>query len=144
MSGSNPSLDSQLAHDFTARANLVSSSATSLGRHGQSNLSLHDLPPPAPSSSAAAAMSMRMDQHPSQTHLATPSPPAQGSAPTSPYGHPKGIAVAHGIGMGRQGHGMGQTLPSISDWQGDVPPQGQINPMFRVVSQRRPVRSTSR
>jgi meiosis induction protein kinase IME2/SME1 len=60
----------------------------------------------------------------------------QGSAPTSPYGHPKGLAVAHGIGMGRHAH-QGQQLPSISDWQGEY--AGQINPMFRVVSGRFPL-----
>jgi hypothetical protein len=46
----------------------------------------------------------------------------QGSAPPSPYGHPKATAVASGAGLGRQ------VLPSISQWDDDV------NPMFRVVS----------
>jgi len=46
----------------------------------------------------------------------------QGSAPPSPYGHPKAAAVANGAGLGRQ------VLPSISQWDDDV------NPMFRVVS----------
>jgi hypothetical protein len=135
MSGSNPSLDSQLAHDFGIHANLASGSSTSLGRHAASQLSLHDMPvggiPPQ-----VIALGQGNGQ-------------GQGSAPTSPYGHPLGAAVAHGHGMGRdqavhsgqggQGHGHGQAqgqgqhLPSISDWQGGYH-AAQINPMFRVVS----------
>jgi meiosis induction protein kinase IME2/SME1 len=104
MSGSNPSLESQLAHDFQRHAPFAaSSSATSLGRHGASHLSLHDSMPPVP-----PVPSIR--QH------------GQGSAPPSPYGHPKATAVASGAGLGRQ------VLPSISQWDDDV------NPMFRVVS----------
>jgi meiosis induction protein kinase IME2/SME1 len=60
-----------------------------------------------------------------------------GSAPTSPYGHPKGVAVAHGVGMGRAaGHdGQGVVLPSIRNWDdGNGHGQQGINPMFRVVS----------
>jgi meiosis induction protein kinase IME2/SME1 len=104
MSGSNPSLESQLAHDFQRHASFAaSSSATSLGRHGASHLSLHDSMPPVPPVPS-------MHQH------------GQGSAPPSPYGHPKAAAVANGAGLGRQ------VLPSISQWDDDV------NPMFRVVS----------
>ena len=104
MSGSNPSLESQLAHDFQRHAPFAaSSSATSLGRHGASHLSLHDSMPPVPPVPS-------IHQH------------GLGSAPPSPYGHPKAAAVAHGAGLGRQ------VLPSISQWDDDV------NPMFRVVS----------
>jgi len=104
MSGSNPSLESQLAHDFQRHAPFAaSSSATSLGRHGASHLSLHDSMPPVPPVPS-------IHQH------------GQGSAPPSPYGHPKAAAVASGAGLGRQ------VLPSISQWDDDV------NPMFRVVS----------
>jgi meiosis induction protein kinase IME2/SME1 len=104
MSGSNPSLESQLAHDFQRHAPFAaSSSATSLGRHGASHLSLHDSMPPVPPVPS-------IHQH------------GQGSAPPSPYGHPKAAAVANGAGMGRQ------VLPSIQQWDGDV------NPMFKVVS----------
>lgn len=76
----------------------------------------------------------------------------QGSAPTSPYGHPKGVAVAHGVGMGRSpghvGHnGQGVVLPSIRNWEdgnghGSGHGQQGINPMFRVVSPAR-TRTTS-
>ena len=41
---SNPSLESQLAHDFQARANVASSSSTSLGQIGQSTISLGPYP----------------------------------------------------------------------------------------------------
>jgi len=105
MSGSNPSLESQLAQDFQRHAPFAaSSSATSLGRHGASHLSLHDSMPPVP-------------PVPSNYHGHV-----QGSAPPSPYGHPNAAAVAHGAGLGRQ------VLPSISQWDQDV------NPIFRVVS----------
>ncbi|KAK8866104.1 hypothetical protein IAR55_001255 [Kwoniella newhampshirensis] len=108
MSRSNASLESQLAHDFKAHANVGAGagSSTSLGRHGTSQLSL-------------------------QGHLETlgvPQPAMNGSAPTSPYGHPKGTAVALGAGMGRHG----TVLPSISSWEGSGVGEAQINPMFRV------------
>lgn len=86
-SSSNHSLDG-LAHDFTAHANLASSS---------SPFSLQ----------------------------------AQGSAPTSPYGHPVGMAVAHGGGMGRSGS-MLSAIRSFDETEDDG--DGEINPMFRVVS----------
>lgn len=106
MSGSNPSLESQLANDFQRHASVASASNTSLGRHGMSQLSLHgDVPmppvPPLPQTGGGG----------------------QGSAPPSPYGHPAGAAVASGHGMGRH------VLPSIAQWD-----EGDVNPMFRVVS----------
>ena len=98
---SNPSLESQLVHDFAAHANVAGS--PSLGHHNTSTTSF------------GAAIGQ-----------------AQGSAPTSPYGHPKGNAVAQGVGMGRNGHGHGLELPSIRNWEAGA---GEgINPMFRVVS----------
>ncbi|WWC58778.1 uncharacterized protein I303_101322 [Kwoniella dejecticola CBS 10117] len=123
---STASLESQLAHDFKARANVGSAgpSSASLGRMGgRSSLSLHG--------------QMESLGHPL---LSAPSA-GNGSAPTSPYGHPKGAAVSHGIGMGRQpippASLSGTVLPSISNWDaggvGDMSnQQGQINPMFRV------------
>lgn len=61
---------------------------------------------------------------------------AQASAPTSPYGHPVGMAVAHGGGMGRSG----MMLPAIRSWDEEAEEEGgggggegEINPMFRVV-----------
>lgn len=117
MSGSNLSQDSQLAHDFRVHANVASSSSTSLGRHGQSSMSLHE------------QSNMNLHELPSvpQQYLHG-SPDVLGSAPTSPYGHPKGTAVAMGQGIGRDF--LHQGLPSISDWEG----QSDINPMFKVVS----------
>jgi hypothetical protein len=113
MSGSNPSLVSQLAHDVQRHAPFAaSSSATSLGRHGQSNLSLHENIPPMPH--------LRHHVH-GQGHGHGHG--SLGSAPPSPYGHPAGAAVANGAGDGRP------LLPSIGQW-GD----GDVNPMFRVVS----------
>ncbi|KAK4685792.1 meiosis induction protein kinase IME2/SME1, partial [Tremellales sp. Uapishka_1] len=56
----------------------------------------------------------------------------QHSAPTSPYGQPKGLAVASGGGMGRILAG-GPMLPSISSWEHLDQANGQINPMFVVV-----------
>jgi meiosis induction protein kinase IME2/SME1 len=114
------SQESQLAHDFRVHANVASSSSTSLGRHGQSsmslheqsNMNLHDLPPVPSRYLHSDSPDMFLTQ--------------QGSAPTSPYGHPKGTAVAMGQGIGR---GLSQELPPISDWEGQ-----DINPMFRVVS----------
>jgi hypothetical protein len=106
MSGSNPSLESQLAQDFQRHAPFAaSSSATSLGRHGASHLSLHDNIPPVP-------------PVPNMHHGH-----GMGSAPPSPYGHPKAAAVASGAGLGRH------VLPSISQWD-----EGDVNPMFKVVS----------
>lgn len=111
MSGSNPSLESQLAHDFQRHAPFAaSSSATSLGRHGQSNLSLHENIPPIPH--------LRHHGHGHGHGQAS-----LGSAPPSPYGHPAAVAVANGAGDGRQ------LLPSIGQWR-----DGDVNPMFRVVS----------
>jgi meiosis induction protein kinase IME2/SME1 len=113
MSGSNPSLESQLAHDFQRHAPFAaSSSATSLGRHGQSHLSLHETIPPVPVQNIHHAYSQGHGH--GHGH-------GQGSAPPSPYGHPAAAAVAAGAGDGRP------VLPSISQWDGDV------NPMFRVV-----------
>ena len=120
---SNPSLESQLAHDFQARANVASSSQTSLGQHGRSTASLSQYglgsnyepvsPPPLPTHNPLFANAVG----------------GQGSAPTSPYGHPKGVAVSHGVGMGRHqayrggsGHGM------------NTVEEHGINPMFQVVS----------
>jgi hypothetical protein len=57
----------------------------------------------------------------------------QGSLPTSPYGHPNGVAVSQGIGLGRDQAAMG-SLPSIRSWEAQD--GGQINPMFKVVSER--------
>lgn len=123
MSISNLSQDSQLANDFRVHANVGSSSSTSLGRHGQSSmslhgqsaLSLHDLPP----------VPTQYLHHHGSTEMFSQT---QGSAPTSPYGHPTGTAVAMGQGIGRDY--VQQGLPPINDWEG----QGLINPMFRVVS----------
>lgn len=117
-SGSNPSLESQLAYDFQRHASVAnpSASATSLGRHGASQLSLQgDIPPvpPVPHLHGGAG--------------------GQGSAPPSPYGHPAGQAVAGGAGMGRH------VLPSIQQWD-----EGDVNPMFRVVSDLRSAMLTSR
>nr|XP_019049431.1 CMGC/RCK/MAK protein kinase [Kwoniella bestiolae CBS 10118]OCF28361.1 CMGC/RCK/MAK protein kinase [Kwoniella bestiolae CBS 10118] len=118
-SRSTASLESQLAHDFKVRANVgAAPSSASLGRLGQgrSSLSLHG--------------QMEGLGHPLLSSI-------NGSAPTSPYGHPKAVAVSHGIGMGRQsisnasGQGAGTVLPSISSFDGH---QGNINPMFIVVS----------
>lgn len=117
MSGSNLSQESQLAHDFRTHANVTSSSSTSLGRHGQSSMSLHDVPP-VPQQYLHDSTEMFQQ--------------GQGSAPTSPYGHPKGTAVANGQGIGRDY--IHQGLPPISDWEGQG--QGMINPMFRVVGTR--------
>ncbi|WWD17691.1 hypothetical protein CI109_102132 [Kwoniella shandongensis] len=110
MSRSNASLESQLAHDFKIHANVgagagAGTSSTSLGRHGTSQLSLQGNGVDYPSQGLA-----------------------NGSAPTSPYGHPKGTAVAFGAGMGRHG----TVLPSISSWEGSGVGEAQINPMFRV------------
>lgn len=115
-SGSNPSLESQLAYDFQRHASVAgtgvnpSSSATSLGRHGNSQFSLHDIPPVPP-----------------VPHLHGGNEGGgggRGSAPPSPYGHPAGSAVASGVGMGRH------VLPSIQQWE-----EGAVmNPMFKVVS----------
>ncbi len=58
------------------------------------------------------------------------SPSHQGSVPTSPYGHPLGIAVAHGGGLGRSG----TILPAIVSWDEAEEGDEDINPMFRVVS----------
>ncbi|WVF70293.1 hypothetical protein IAT40_005082 [Kwoniella sp. CBS 6097] len=122
MSRSNASLESQLAHDFRKHATVGATPSTaSLGRLGQgaSSLSLHS-------------------QLESASHM---SPHAlsggNGSVPTSPYGHPKASAVAHGIGMGRHpaAGGSGTVLPSISSWEGSGVGSGHeshINPMFRV------------
>jgi hypothetical protein len=101
MSGSNPSLESQLAQDFQRHAPFASSSATSLGRHGASHLSLHDSMPPVPP----------LPNY--QGHI-------QGSAPPSPYGHPNAAAVANGAGLGRQ------VLPSIGQWDQDVNPMFRV------------------
>ena len=121
MSGSNLSQDSQLARDFSGRANITSLSSTSLGRHGQSSMSLNDVPP----------VPQQYMQHPGSAEMFSQYPQGgQGSAPTSPYGHPKGTAVAMGQGIGRDY--IHQGLPPISDWEGQE--QGMINPMFRVVS----------
>lgn len=105
MSGSNPSLESQLASDFR-RANIASSSASSLGRHGASSLNLQDGYPFAPGLDPRTF---------------------QGSAPTSPYGHPQGKAVAQGQGVGREYGYDSQGLPGVADVR-------DVNPMFRVVS----------
>ncbi len=104
MSRSNASLESQLVKDFQASAVVASSSSTSLGRHGASQLSLHG--------ENGGLLGQNR------------------TAPTSPYGHPKGVAVAHGAGMGRSG----TILPSISSFDESGHDHGQINPMFRVVS----------
>lgn len=168
MSGSNPSVDSQLARDFMNQASVASpthhqhssaslntganSSSTSLGRHGTSQLSLHGdmpvppLPVPVPISgtlpvSLGPSLGAVHDQghYSPYRHDPTQSqhhPHGQGSAPTSPYGHPKGIAVAHGIGVGRPSvdGGGGETwLPRIEGLEGGDP-RDVINPMFRVVS----------
>ena len=109
-SHSNPSFETQFANDFASRAKVASGSSPALG--SMSNNS-----------------GMLVGQVGSQ---------GQGSAPTSPYGHPKGAAVAHGVGMGRHGGGGsagGLTLPSIRTWEeGSGRHDGNINPMFRVVS----------
>ncbi|ORX37406.1 hypothetical protein BD324DRAFT_656473 [Kockovaella imperatae] len=117
---SNPSLESQLAHDFQARATVASGSTTSLGQHGRSTASLGQY-----------GLTRSTDQYDMMTHqnqLFANAVGGQGSAPTSPYGHPKGTAVSHGVGMGRHApmpHGVGMTIQ-----------EGQevINPMFQVVS----------
>ncbi|WVR06050.1 hypothetical protein IAU60_003078 [Kwoniella sp. DSM 27419] len=120
MSRSNASLESQLAHDFKTHANVgATPSSASLGRLGQasSSLSLH----------------AQLDQGGYQPSR------GNGSVPTSPYGHPKAAAVAHGHGLGRQPVGSVPMLPSISSWEGsgvgsENGSQGHINPMFRVPS----------
>lgn len=117
-SGSNPSLESQLAYDFQRHASvanpqpIASGSLASLGRHGSSQFSLHgDVPPVPPVPS--------FHSHP---HGAPEN--GRGSAPPSAYGHPAQAAVASGVGMGRH------VLPSIQGWE-----EGEdVNPMFRVVS----------
>ena len=129
---SNPSLESQLAHDFQARANVASGSSTSLGHFGQSTISLGQYP--GPRTALPAGM---------YTEIPPPLPFAnlhQESAPTSPYGHAKGVAVSHGAGMGRHhgyehshGHSQGGGLPGILD----VDEQSKINPMFQLVSANR-------
>ena len=128
---SNPSLESQLAHDFQARANVASSSSTSLGQLGQSSISLGQYS--GPRTALPAGM---------YTEIPPPLPFAtlqhgQGSVPTSPYGHPKGAAVSHGAGMGRHHgyerplvHSQSGTLPGILD----VDEQSRINPMFQLVN----------
>ncbi|RXK39235.1 CMGC/RCK/MAK protein kinase [Tremella mesenterica] len=125
MSSSNPSLETQLAHDFHLHATVASSSTQSLGRHsgrrGAGHVGVHN-----------------------EAYLHAGPSPAQGhSVPTSPYGHPQGAAVAQGIGMGRE-----RAIPGLETWvegqaHGEASPnqpgaqegQGQyfqINPMFRV------------
>jgi hypothetical protein len=101
-SKSNPSLESQLAHDFMAQANVQ---------------------PPLPQSSLSV---------PGSSGYFNGGGTGQGSLPTSPYGHPKGSAVALGVGLGRD-YGRTEMLPSISSWN-QPEAQGEINPMFRVVS----------
>ncbi|WWC86427.1 uncharacterized protein L201_001304 [Kwoniella dendrophila CBS 6074] len=127
---STASLESQLAHDFKVRANVGSGghSSASLGRlsQGRSSLSLHGQMEGLGHPSLLSASSANNGQ-------------GNGSAPTSPYGHPKGVAVSHGIGISRQSAaGSGTMLPSISNL-GDLSnisnnnhSQGHINPMFRV------------
>lgn len=158
MSGSNPSLESQLANDFRQRANLASPSASSLGRLGGSSMNLHD--PSASSTSfggpsgglaAAGASSYsfldpRMGVHGhgygNGHSLGEGHGLGLGSAPTSPYGQPQGKAVAMGHGIGRQhpydlapqhqhAHGSGEVLPGLD---GERDRDGYINPIFRVVS----------
>ena len=122
---SNPSLESQLARDFQAHATVASPSSTSLGGSrmspGVPHVPSHHTMPGHDSPSVAH----------SQAHFAAALGP-QGSAPTSPYGHPKGVAVSHGVGMGRTaGAGQGTVLPSIMSLEEEG---RQINPMFQVVS----------
>ncbi|OCF37645.1 CMGC/RCK protein kinase [Kwoniella heveanensis BCC8398] len=130
MSRSNASLESQLAHDFRKHANVgAAPSSASLGRLGQgaSSLSIHSQLD-SPGYMSAHALSGGHGN-------------GNGSVPTSPYGHPKASAVAHGVGMGRHpaASGSGTMLPSISSWEGsgvgsghDHGSQSHINPMFRV------------
>ena len=158
MSGSNPSLESQLANDFRQRANLASPSASSLGRLGSSTMNLHGIPslpstdvPTGSSPSAAASSYSFADPRLAIHGHGYSQGGGQGSAPTSPYGQPAGKAVAMGQGIGRvhgydQGHGLGR-----ADRQGqngyagygasaerlggvDGEADGHINPIFRVVS----------
>ncbi|WVQ82745.1 hypothetical protein IAT38_004877 [Cryptococcus sp. DSM 104549] len=136
MSRSNASLESQLAHDFHARANVgAGASSSSLGRHSHASASHPSLGMHGGSGVAASQRSL-----PPMPELYGASGMAlgegNGSVPTSPYGRPTGAAVALGAGIARHGHGHGHghgagtMLPSISDWEGQG--QGQINPMFRV------------
>ncbi|WRT64328.1 uncharacterized protein IL334_001260 [Kwoniella shivajii] len=128
-SRSNASFESQLAHDFKVHANVGATSSTSLGRvGGKSSLSLHG--------QLEGLGQPLVPQH------ALSGNNGNGSAPTSPYGHPKAVAVSHGVGLNRplaSASGSGVMLPSISNWEaggvGDMSNrhiQGQINPMFRV------------
>lgn len=138
MSRSNASLESQLAHDFKARANVgAASSASSLGHlpHAQSHSYVAQVPVHG-SSSSGHLLSMQghgrgleFSGYP-ETIIER-----HDSAPTSPYGHSKGAAVAMGVGIARNGPAVasGTVLPSISSL-GEVEGESQINPMFRVVS----------
>lgn len=129
MSGSNPSLESQLANDFRMRANLASPSASSLGRHGASSMSLHDpsnfAGPSGTSASANASSYSFFDPRLAVQH-------GQGSAPTSPYGQPQGRAVAMGQGIGRQHPYESPSHDRLPGVDGER--DGYINPIFRVVS----------
>lgn len=127
-SGSNPSLESQLAHDFQRHASvanpqpIASGSLASLGRHGSSQFSLHGDVPPVPP----------IPSYHNHAHGGVES--GRGSAPPSAYGHPAQAAVASGVGMGRH------VLPSIQGWE-----EGEdVNPMFRVVSSVMPSFSATR
>lgn len=115
-SGSNPSLESQLAYDFQRHASVAnpqpisSGSASSLGRYGSSQFSLHGDIPPVPPVPAFHGGGGGIEG-------------GRGSAPPSAYGHPAQAAVSSGVGMGRH------VLPTIQGWE-----EGDVNPMFRVVS----------
>ncbi|OXG43921.1 CMGC/RCK protein kinase [Cryptococcus neoformans] len=136
MSRSNASLESQLAHDFKVRANVGAASSTgSLSRlaHAQSQSYVAQVPVHGSSSSGhllpiqGHAHGLEVSGYP-ETIIER-----HDSAPTSPYGHSKGAAVAMGVGIARNGPTVtgGTVLPSISSW-GEVEGEGQINPMFRV------------
>jgi meiosis induction protein kinase IME2/SME1 len=109
-SHSNPSFETQFANDFASRAKVASGSSPALGSM----------------SNNSGVFLSQVGNH------------GQGSVPTSPYGHPKGAAVAHGVGMGRHaggGSSSGVMLPSIRSWEEENGQNdGKINPMFRVVS----------
>ncbi|KIR38780.1 CMGC/RCK protein kinase [Cryptococcus deuterogattii 99/473] len=136
MSRSNASLESQLAHDFKVRANVgAASSTSSLGHlpHAQSQSYVAQVPVHGSSgnghllSMQGHSRGLEVSGYP-ETIIER-----HDSAPTSPYGHSKGAAVAMGVGIARNGPKVasGTVLPSISSL-GEVEGENQINPMFRV------------
>lgn len=151
-SHSNTSVDSQLAREFMTHATVAGSSQTSLGRHlvagSGSGLLLGTVPEhqrlalPDGGGPGAGLMDMSGGTGLRPGEQGGIPLGGMGSAPTSPYGHPKAQAVSNGIGMGRTvglpAHGHAGQGPGGGgegmDWIGVETDREGINPMFRVVS----------